>query len=64
MKKICCWVKEAAQPGKAAVYCGKPVGYKMIPMGGEPGAPKVRQYETFCPTHKKLAEEQEFDWDE
>ncbi len=37
-------------------YCEKPVKYKMVEDGGEPGAAKVRKYDTWCADHKAKAE--------
>lgn len=45
-KRNCRWVLASGS------YCEKPVKYKMVEDGGEPGASKVRKYETFCPEHK------------
>ena len=53
--KTCCWIKEPAQVGKAAVYCGAPTRFRMVYENDEYGAPKKRQYDSFCDEHIDLA---------
>ncbi len=54
--RTCRWVLQPYAPGKEALYCGKPVRFRMTEDGGEHGASKVRKYETFCDAHKRAAE--------
>lgn len=49
--KNCRWI---TGPG---TYCEGKVKYKMVEDGGEPGAPKVRSYSTFCEEHEERAAE-------
>jgi hypothetical protein len=54
----CVWVKQGAEYDPEtraftpAIYCDKPVGYRMVEDGGEPGAEKVRLYNSFCDEHQ------------
>jgi len=58
MKHTCRWIKEAAKVGKEAVYCGKPVKYKMVLDDDDN---KVRKYNSFCKEHQKQVDEMEKD---
>jgi hypothetical protein len=55
MARNCRWILSVAVPGKAGVYCEKPVKWTMQPDDG-PGSPLVRVYESFCPEHKAIKE--------
>lgn len=46
MAKNCRWVLANGS------YCEKPVKWTMVEDGGEPGAPLVRKYNSFCPEHQ------------
>lgn len=47
--KQCCYVLEAAAPGKDAVYCNKPTTYKMV--RDDDDEKSVRKYNSFCAAH-------------
>lgn len=45
----CRWVLTDGSP------CGVKTRYKMVEDGGEPGAPKVREYSPWCDEHERQA---------
>lgn len=55
MENNCRWVK-GTLPN--TFYCREPVGWRMVPDGGEPGAALVRKYDSFCKWHKEMAAQQ------
>lgn len=52
----CRWVKSPATPGVNAVFCEKPVHFKMVPDDDDR---PVRKYNAFCDEHMQKAEQQE-----
>lgn len=52
----CRWVKSPARPGVNAVYCEKPVKFKLV---ADDDGRKVRRYDTWCAEHTAKAEAQE-----
>lgn len=55
MKHNCRWVLRPASPGVDAIYCEKPVKYKMV---RDDDQNLVRKYNAFCDEHQKKAQEQ------
>lgn len=41
----CMWVLASGKP------CDEKTNYRMVPNGGEPGAPLIRDYNPFCGPH-------------
>jgi hypothetical protein len=52
----CRWVKSPARPGVNAVYCEKPVKFKLVK---DDDGRNVRKYNTWCDEHSQKAKEQE-----
>ncbi len=52
LSRNCRWVLAGG------TYCEAPVKYRMVEDGGEPGADKVRKYDSFCPEHAAKANAQ------
>ena len=55
MKHSCHWIKEPAKVGKDAIYCGKPVKYKMEK---DDDKNSRRKYNTFCDEHQQLVDKE------
>lgn len=53
MKAKCNWVLRPNSPGVNAVYCGKPVKYRMLLDDDDN---KYRKYNAFCKEHQDRAD--------
>jgi len=62
LSKTCRWVTSPGSKEAKAQYCERPVGWVMMEDGDEPGAAKVRVYNTFCPKHEKMVTDMEMDF--
>ncbi|AWN04046.1 hypothetical protein PBI_PEREGRIN_221 [Rhodococcus phage Peregrin] len=51
----CRWVLRPYAPGQDAVYCEKPVGWRMV---RDDDFNLVRKYNTFCDVHTKASNSQ------
>jgi len=56
MAKTCCWIKQPAKNGQAAVYCGKPTRYTME---RDDDDQPYRKHDSLCPKHRAQADKDE-----